>query len=107
MYVEPCKLSVRARQERSFLPAEPTIFGAEDRRLARSSAQPGQGRRAVRGEVLAGSTELRHRRQRLSGRLASTKPNDSQATRSGAGRGERGVRESSVIASGPPVTVGR
>ena len=37
--------------------------------------------------MLADSTDWRHRRQRLSGRSASTKPNDRQATRSGAGRG--------------------
>ena len=47
----------------------------------------GRRRRAVRREVLAGSTDWRHRRQRLSGRSASTKPDDRQATRSGAGRG--------------------
>ena len=36
--------------------------------------------------MLAGSTDWRHRRQRLSGRSASTKPNDRQATRRGARR---------------------
>ena len=35
----------------------------------------------------AGSTDWRHRRQRLSGKSVSTTPNDGQATRSGAGRG--------------------
>ena len=47
----------------------------------------GRRRRAVRRGGSAGSTDWRHRRQRLSGRLASTTPDDRQATRSGAGRG--------------------
>ena len=47
---------------------EPKIFGSER-------------------EVLAGSTDWRHLRPRLSGRSASTTPDDRQATRSGAGQG--------------------
>ena len=64
------------------------------RRLA-GRRPAGRRRRAVKREVLAGSTDWRHRRQRLSGRSASTKPNDRQATRSGAGRANasRGVPE--------------
>ena len=54
--------------------------------LASASPHPGEQRAARRGK-LAGSTDWRHRRQRLSGRLASTTPDDRQAPRSGAGRG--------------------
>ena len=63
---------------------EPQVFGWPVRVKKGFS---GRRRRAVRRGGLAGSTDWRHRRQRLSGRLASTTPDDRQATRSGAGRG--------------------
>ena len=72
---------------------EPKIFGSADGWPA------GRRRRAVRREVLAGSTDWRHRPQRPSWRSVSTKPNDRQATRSGAGQA-KAERECGVTSAG-------